>query len=187
VVAGTAALALASAGCGAVTPPSRAVLPGDATAVHVHLASPVPATLVATDASGLSSVACTSPCDRALDTTGRTFTLEAPGHASSPTFLIPAARRGMVLRFDPSETGQTLGIGLLIVPGAAAATMGATLIMLDQSGREDFAGTTTAGAIIAGVGASFIVSGVVVWALLDSDVTLEEATKRAARGIPLAF
>ncbi len=180
--AGACALGI---GCGSVTPPARPIHAGDAARVHVHVASPVAATLVATDARGLRATVCDSPCDATIDTVGRTFVLDARGHASSPELQIPPSGRGVVLRYEPSEIGQTLGIGLFVVPGAAAAAMGATLILLDQSGREDFAGTTPAGAIIAGSGAALVVSGILVWALVGSDVSIEEATKRAARGLSL--
>ncbi|HTJ81637.1 MAG TPA: hypothetical protein VL400_07920 [Polyangiaceae bacterium] len=175
------ALAVAAWGCGTVTRPSS-VAQGDPHAVHVRLESPVPARLVEI-APRDRQTACELPCDRDIDVSGRSFRVESPEYEPTRAFEIPAAKRGVVVHYGPDATGESLGLGLLVVPGVTAAAVGGTLMLLDASGRDDFTGTMVPGGILIAAGVSVAVGGFVLWALARSSVTLDEAVQTSARGL----
>lgn len=174
-------LAALISGCGAVNLPERAVVPGDARAVHVKLDSAVPARLVRVTGDQPTAI-CEAPCNRAVDVAAATFRVESPEYEPTRDFEIPASKRGVVVRYGADAAGESLGVGLLVVPGVTAAAIGGTLMLLDASGRDDFDGATIPGAILIGAGVSVAIGGFVVWALARSNVTIEEAAKKSARG-----
>jgi hypothetical protein len=174
------AIALAASGCGTVTLPSS-VAPGDPHAVHVRLESPVPARLV--EIAPARQTVCELPCDRDIDVSGRSFRVESPEYEPTRAFEIPAAKRGVVVRYGSDATGESLGLGLLVVPGVTAAAVGGTLMLLEASGRDDFSGTMVPGGILVAAGANVAIGGFVLWALARSSVTLDEAVLTSARGV----
>jgi hypothetical protein len=129
---------------------------------------------------------CKAPCDREV-AAGVTYRVELEDHEDTSDFVLPASARGIVLSPSPDATGTTLGVGLLIVPGSMAVASGLVLIGLDQGGRADFQGTSLAGGIIAASGAVVAIGGVVVYALCRSDLSIDQAAKKAARGFEWDF
>lgn len=169
--------------CGAVTPAPMRTPESESGPVRVRFTSPTPAELsVARGAPGPGTI-CASPCEREIEVRGRTFVARSPLYDDSPTFAIPPLAKGVKVELSPSSLGNSVGLGLMAVPGATVGLLGGTFALLDASGRDDFEGATLPGAILALTGAHLLAGGLVVWAFAGSDVSISEGIARAASGV----
>ncbi len=166
---------VATSACGAASVPAQLKSPSKDGQTRVELKAAANVELWR-EAPGPDAFVCAAPCKATVTAGGQSYQARVRDMPDSPAVELPASQRVVI----KVETAPPVfpGLGTVIsTVGATTMVIGGVLVLADQAGNPELAGTTLGGAITAAAGSAVLAAGLVFVALSGTRVEVLEATR----------